>query len=249
MKKILRIISLALAFAMIFCFAGCASFKKDKAEVALVTDISDIDDKSYNQYAWVGIQKYCEENHISYGFYRPEFKKTENIVEAIDEAVENGAKIVICPNSNQEHAVAKAQKKYPDIRFVFLNGTLAEVHPNTYEVNFSEVEIGFLAGYTAVKEGYRNIGFQGGIKNTKNENYGFGFIEGAQFAAYELGLDTGGVKIKYNYADTSGNSPDTQSRAQVWYESGTEVIFVSERGPLASVICVAEGSCLLVQVC
>ena len=241
MKKILRIISFILCLAMIFLIAGCASFKKDKAEVALVTDVSDIDDRSYNQYAWEGIKKYCEENHITYNFYRPEFKKTENIAEAIEYAVDNGAKIIVCPNESQADAVAQEQKKHSDVRFLFLNGVLPEVMSNTYQVNFSEVEIGFLAGYTAVKEGYRVLGFQGGVKNAKNENYGFGFIEGAQFAAYELGLETGGVTIKYNYANTSGNSPDTQARAQVWYESGTQVIFASERGPLASVICVAEG--------
>ena len=241
MKRFLQIISIILALALFAGLTACASLGGERIEVALVTDISDIDDKSYNQYAWEGVKQYCDEKHVSYDFYRPEYKKTQNMIEAIDRAVKKGAKIIICPNENQKDAVEQAQEKYPKVKFVLLNGKMSKVMPNTYQINFSELEIGFLAGYTAVMEGYRNLGFQGGVKNEKNENCGLGFIQGVQFAAYELGLSNGEVSIRYNYANTSATSPDTQARAQNWYDSSTQAIFVSERGPLASVISVAEG--------
>ena len=94
MKKLL-----ALALAVVLAlsvFAGCAAGGK-KAELALITDIGTIDDKSFNQGAWEGLVKYAEEKGISHQYYQPTEKSTTAYLESIDQAVKNGAKVIVTP--------------------------------------------------------------------------------------------------------------------------------------------------------
>lgn len=242
MKKILKIASFTMAIILLLGIVGFTAVRKNRIEVALVTDVSDIDDKSYNEEAFRGIKKYCEEKNKKYDFFRPKYKKTDDILNAIDKAVLKGAKIVVCPNEVQAEAVNIAQKKYPNVSFLFMNGHLKEISSNTYEVNFSESELGFLAGYTAAMEGFRKLGFQGNEKSERSENYGFGFIQGAEYASWELNLGVGDIIIKYNYADSKTPVKETQARTQLWYNSDTEVIFVCGKKTLAGTISVAEAA-------
>ena len=66
-------------------------------ELALVTDVGTIDDKSFNQGSWEGLEKYATENNISYKYYQPTENTTTSYVETIGLAVTNGAKLVVCP--------------------------------------------------------------------------------------------------------------------------------------------------------
>lgn len=199
-------------------------------ELALVTDLGTIDDKSFNQGAWEGLTKYAEENSISYKYYQPQEGTTDSYLETIGLAVEGGAKLVVCPGFLFEEPVFLAQDQYPEVHFILLDGEphsgdYAEyrTNDNVMPILFKEDEAGFLAGYAAVKDGNTKLGFMGGMAVPAVIRFGYGFIEGAEAAANEMGIS--GIEVMYTYTGAFAATPEAQSMAASWYQNGTEVVF------------------------
>ncbi len=199
-------------------------------ELALVTDLGTIDDKSFNQGAWEGMTKYAEENGISYKYYQPQEGTTDSYLETIGLAVEGGAKLVVCPGFLFEEPVYLAQDQYTDVKFILLDGEPHSGDYSEYRTNenvmpilFQEDQAGFLAGYAAVKDGYTKLGFMGGMAVPAVIRFGYGFIEGAEAAATELGIN--GIEVMYTYTGAFAATPEAQSMAASWYQNGTEVVF------------------------
>lgn len=224
MKKIVVVL---LALALVLPLAACGG--ENVYELALVTDKGTIDDKSFNQGAWEGLKQYAEENDITYNYYQPAEQSDAAYLDSIALAVEGGAKVVVCPGFLFEPAIFEAQDEYPDIKFIILDGYphagdwAPVVKDNVYSVFYAEEEAGFLAGYAAVKEGYTKLGFMGGMAVPAVIRFGYGYIQGADYAAKELGLDA--VEVKYHYTGDFIASPDVEAMAASWYNAGTEVIF------------------------
>ena len=210
--------------------AGTSATSSDgKAELALVTDLGTIDDKSFNQGAWEGLKKYAEENGISYKYYQPQEATTDSYIETIGLAVEGGAKLVVCPGFLFEEPVFIAQDTYPDVHFILLDGEPHNADYSTYKTGdnvmpilFKEDQAGFLAGYAAVKDGYTKLGFMGGMAVPAVIRYGYGYVQGADYAAKELGVD---VEVMYNYTGAFAATPEAQAMAASWYQNGSEVVF------------------------
>ncbi len=218
-------------------------------ELALVTDVGTINDKSFNQGSWEGLEKYAKEAGKTYKYYQPLEKTTDAYLATIDLAVRGGAKLIVTPGFLFEPAVYIAQDTYPDVKFVLVDGfpqdgtyTDFKINDNVYSVFYAEEQSGFLAGYAAVKEGYTKLGFMGGMAVPAVVRFGYGFVQGAEYAAEELGLGEGSVSVKYNYTGGFSATPEVQARAASWYQSGTEVIFACGGAVGNSVMAAAESS-------
>lgn len=201
-------------------------------ELALITDVGDIDDQSFNQFSYEGVKKYGDENGVTYKYYKPAEGTTDACVAAIDLAVKGGAKLIVTPGFLFEAAIYQAQDLYPDVKFVFVDGTPQNgdytdfrQEDNVYCILYAEEQSGFLAGYACVKDGYRNFGFMGGMAVPAVVRFGYGFVQGADKAAQELGLKQGDIKVNYHYTGAFEATPEVQAMAASWYENGTEVIF------------------------
>jgi len=208
------------------------SESKDTYELALVTDIGTIDDKSFNQGSWEGLVKYATEKKITHKYYQPKEKSNAAYLEAIDLAVKGGAKVIVTPGYLFEVPIYEAQTKYPNIKFILLDGQPHTEDYKTYNtaknvlcILYAEEQAGFFAGYAAVKDGFTDLGFQGGMAVPAVIRYGYGFIQGADLAAKEMGLAEGSIKVKYNYSGDFAATPENQTRAAGWYTAGTQVIF------------------------
>lgn len=215
-------------------------------ELALITDVGTIDDKSFNQGSWEGLNKYAEDNDITCKYYKPAEKSDEACLNAIDLAVKGGAKVIVTPGFLFEVPVFEAQTKYPDVTFIVIDaaptnteGTV-EISDNVLSVFYAEEQAGYLAGYAAVTEGYKQLGFMGGIAVPAVIRYGYGFIQGADAAAKEMGLAQGDVNIKYTYVGNFDASPENNAKAAAWYNEGTECIFACGGGVGNSVMKAAE---------
>ncbi len=230
----IRILSTLSLLLTMFVLTACGASSSKSYELALITDVGTIDDKSFNQSAWEGMKAYAEEHDITYKYYQPTEKATSAFETAFDLAVEGGAKVIVCSGYLFEVAVYNAQTKYPDVKFILLDGQPHDenedptkvdytIKDNVNAIFYAEEQSGFLAGYAAVKDGYKNLGFIGGMEAPAVIRYGYGFVQGAEYAANEMGLDD--VTVKYNYSGTFSASPEVQSMAASWYNQGTEVIF------------------------
>ena len=242
MKKILTLFLIAIGTLTL---ASCV--EAETYEVAMITDSGDIDDKSFNQGTWEGIVEFAEDNNLTYKYYKPTEVSDDAYVAAIDLAVAAGAKIVVTPGFLFEPAVYIAQDKYPDVKFVLIDGvphpgdyTTFKVADNTVSILFQEEQSGFLAGYAAVKEGYRTLGFMGGIAVPAVVKFGKGFVYGAGIAALELEAEID--VTKYDYLGTFAPSDAVKTQAASWYADGVEVIFVAAGGAGNSVMSAAEES-------
>ena len=222
-----------------------AAPKGESFELALVTDLGTIDDKSFNQGAWEGLVKYAQQSGISYKYYQPQEAGTNAYFETIELAIEGGAKLVVCPGYLFEEPVYIAQERYPDINFVLLDG---EPHnadysdyvtgKNTMAILYQEDQAGFLTGYAAVKDGNTKFGFMGGMAVPAVIRFGLGYVQGIDTAAKELGVD---CEVMYNYTGQFAATPEAQSMAASWYNAGTQVVFGCGGAVGNSVMSAAEG--------
>ncbi len=152
------------------------TMESDTYEVAFITDVGDLKDKSFNEGTWNGVKTYAYENNLSYKYYQPanggEATDTDRY-DAMKQAVDNGASVVVCVGFLQENAIRQAAAEFTDVHFIFIDGSAVKVDPdnkaddaevfaNTVGVLFREEQCGYLAGYAVVKEGYTQLGFAGG---------------------------------------------------------------------------------------
>ncbi len=202
--------------------------KPEGYELALVTDVGTIDDKSFNQGAWEGLSKYATEKNKTHKYYQPAEATTAAYIDTIALAVKGGAKLIVCPGYKFSEAVFEAQTTYPDVKFIILDsqpekGEDKTIKDNVYAVYYAEHQAGFLAGYAAVKDGYTKLGFMGGMAVPAVKHYGYGFVLGAETAAKEMGIDK--IDMKYHYTGGFAATPEAKTTAASWYQSGTQVIF------------------------
>lgn len=238
MKRLLALLMSIFLFAACFaCLTGC---EKESCELALVEDIGGVDSQAVNECCRDGLQRYASESGITSASYRPEAASEEARAAAIELAIANGAKLVVAPGALYDIAVNTCAAKYPDIKFIHIDGEPETLQANTYCVHYAEEQAGFLAGYAAVKDGFTKLGFQGGMSTAAVVRYGYGFVQGADYAAKELELEKGRVEIMYNYSGSLSDTPETEQRASGWYENGCEVIFACGGQVIDSVAAAAE---------
>ena len=199
-----------------------------KYEVAFVTDVGQLKDKSFNQGTYDGVKLFANANNKSYKYYQPangSDATDDDRYEAMKAAADNGAKAIVCAGFMQGTALAKAAAEYPDVKFIFIDGWSLGMD-NVAGIIFHEEQCGYLAGYAAVMEGYTKLGFTGGGGGANDAccRYGYGYVQGADAAAKEKG-----VKVEMNYTWLYGASFSPSAELQTlcagWYNNGTEVIF------------------------
>ena len=241
-----KIVGLLLAVGLAFTLAACAG-ADEGFRIAMVTDIGDIDDRSFNQGTWEGVVAFAERNNITHRYYRPLEGGTAASLDAIALAVQGGAEIIVTPGFLFEPAIFQAQQLYPNVRFVLIDGVpqpgdFSEflVAQNTVSILFDEHESGFLAGYAAVQDGFRELGYFGGVAVPAVVRFGVGFIAGANYAAEELGVTISLGSDRFDYFGSFAPSDDNKNAAAAWYLQGTEIIFVAAGGAGASVMAAAE---------
>ena len=265
MKKFLAI---ALALVMVLgLFAGCGSSAPAKEEapaaannadsipdemtsadgkyqVAFITDVGQLKDKSFNQGTYDGVKLYAAANGKSYKYYQPangNEATDDDRIDAMKLACENGAEIVVAAGFMQGTALTAAAEAYPNVHFVFIDGWALGLE-NVAAIAFAEHQSGYLAGYATVMDGYTKLGFMGGGGGTNAacQRFGYGFLQGAEAAAAEKNIT---VEMNYSwaYGSTFSASPELQAMATGWYTNGTEVIFACGGSMFQSVAAAASA--------
>ena len=207
---------------------AAASTSGSKTDVAFVTDVGNIDDQSFNQYTWQGVQDFCSANSLNANYYRPTEDSDAARLEQMDNAVNDGAKSIVVAGYLFGNAIAEAQEKYPDVQFLALDVSASDLGDkaptaNTALITYKEEQAGYLAGYAAVYDGYKELGFLGGMAVPAVIRYGYGFVQGADAAAKEIGATD--VNIKYWYSGGFAATDEVKNKMDGWYSEGTEVVF------------------------
>ena len=239
-----RFVSVLLAGTMLASLAlgSTALAGEEDVKVAMVTDYGDITDQSFNQTTYEACKAFCEDAGLEFTYKKPASDADADRESSIEEAIEEGYNVVIMPGYAFAQAIVDTASLYPDVKFIALdvseydldtaNGGESYEEPNVYSAVYQEELAGYMAGYAAVKLGYRKLGYLGGMAVPAVIRYGFGYVQGIDDAAAELGLDD--VEVKYVYGGQFFGDADITSVMDTWYQGGTEVVFACGGGIYSS---------------
>ena len=237
---------LALVMAVVMLMSVMALASADDVRVAMITDYGDITDQSFNQTTYEAAKAFSEANNLEFQYYKPASDSDEDRISSIEKAIDDGFNVILMPGYAFAPAIVATVEEYSDITFIALDvsvydlqaakGTEADfswVYPaNLYSAVYQEELCGYMAGYAAVKLGYKKLGFLGGMAVPAVVRYGYGFVQGADAAAAELSLSD--VEIKYAYGNQFYGDADITAYMDTWYANGTEVVFACGGGIFTS---------------
>lgn len=268
MKK--RLISIALVGVMILSLAGCGS-KSDEGKkggdsksdeemnIAMITDSGDITDESFNQTTYETCKAWAEDNGVEFKYYKPESDSDEARNASVDQAVANGANVVVMPGYMFAAAVVSQSELYPDVKFVALDVSAGDIcekgvgegytyNPDDYDVTeyyntdnvycctYQEELSGYMAGYAATKLGYKHLGFLGGMSVPAVTRFGYGYVQGIDAAAKELGIENE-VEVEYVCGGQFYGDADITAAMDTWYGTkDVEVVFACGGGIYKSAV-------------
>ena len=214
-------------------------------KVAMITDYGDITDQSFNQTTYEACKEFCEANSLEFTYFKPAGDSDAERVAMVDKAVDEGYNVIVIPGYAFAGTVVTAENEYPDTTFIALDvaagdllgaalGDAYDYDPSHWDVSkiisknvycavYQEELCGYMAGYAAVKLGYKQLGFLGGMAVPAVVRYGYGFVQGADAAAVELGLTD--VSIKYAYGNQFYGDASITATVDTWYAAGTEIVF------------------------
>ncbi len=217
----------------------------NKYQVAFITDVGQLKDKSFNQGTFDGVKLYAAANGKSYKYYQPangDAATDDDRYDAMKAAVEGGAEVIVCAGFMQEAALKKAAAEFPDVPFIFIDGYPIGLD-NVAGISFQEEQSGYLAGYAVVKEGFEKLGFTGGGGGTNPAccRFGYGFVQGANDAAKELNK-TVEMNYSWEFGATFSASTELQTQISGWYSNGTEIVFACGGSMFQSVAAAAGAN-------
>ena len=237
---------------------------KVEYKVAMITDYGDITDQSFNQTTYEACKAFAEDNSIEFSYFKPAGDNTADRVAMIEKAVDEGFNVIVMPGYAFGGAIVEAAPEFPDVKFIALDvaagdlletavakaGETYDYTPENWNLNkyvdmsnvycavYQEELCGYMAGYAAVKLGYKNLGFLGGMSVPAVVRYGYGFVQGVDAAAADLGLTD--VKVNYIYGGQFFGDADITAVMDTWYQGGTEVVFACGGGIYTSAVDAAK---------
>ncbi len=229
-----KFVSLLMALAMLM---GMMSFASAEGEwsVAMITDSGDITDQSFNQTTYEACKAYCEANGIAFNYYKPAADSTPDRVAMVDAAVDDGYNIIVMPGYLFAGTIVEVMEEYSDVTFIMLDvgeGDLGDtvLTENVFSAVYQEELSGYMAGYAAVKLGYKHLGFLGGMAVPAVIRFGSGYVQGANAAAVEMGI-ADQVTVEYVYGNQFYGDADITAYMDNWYQNlGVEVVFACGGG-------------------
>ncbi len=222
-------------------------------KVAMVTDYGDITDQSFNQTTWEAVVAFGKDNNVETKYYKPTSNDTAGRVASVELAIAEGYNVIVMPGYAFGGTIVDVAPNYPDVKFVALDvakGDLLETavankgesydyNPdnwkledyvdlsNVYCAIYQEELSGYMAGYAAVKLGYTKLGFLGGMAVPAVIRFGYGYVQGVDAAAKELGIT---VDMKYAYGNQFYGDADITAVMDTWYADGTQIVFACGGG-------------------
>ena len=267
-KYLALLLALVMSLSLFACGKkeGDDNKDKDKTEykVAMITDYGDITDQSFNQTTYEACKAFAEDNDIEFNYFKPVGDNTADRVAMIEKAADEGYNVIVMPGYAFGGAIVEAAPEFPDVKFIALDvaaGDLLETAvakagesydytpenwdlskyvdmSNVYCAVYQEELCGYMAGYAAVKLGYKNLGFLGGMAVPAVVRYGYGFVQGVDAAAAEMKLTD--VKVNYIYGGQFFGDADITAVMDTWYNGGTEVVFACGGGIYTSAVDAAK---------
>ncbi len=248
MKKILLALlaTVTVFFTLVFSLGTLSINKVDEFKVAMVTDFSDVNDASFNQACYEGGKEWSKRNNIKFNYYKPTGLSLAERVKSMKLAIDRGYDVILCPGFALGEAIAEVAPKHKDVKFIGLDITQEDfpqgftLTDNITVYNYHEEIAGYLAGYAVVKEGFRRLGYLGGMASAPVIKFGYGYVQGVDAAAKELEEN---IYLDYVYGGQFYGDSEINMYIDNWYKiNKTEIVFACGGSIYTSVALAAKNN-------
>ena len=244
--KFKKALALGLAAALTISLAACggskggdkeksgsdSSEKKSDYSVAMITDTGGINDQSFNQSAWEGLQELSKETGAEVNYI--ESKQVSDFVTNLERLGDKGATLLWGVGYACADAIEEAAQSNPDLQYAIVDNAYENTPDNVTGVMFRAQEPSFMVGYVAGKTTETNqVGFVGGIASGLIDQFQYGYEAGVQYAAKELGKD---IKVSVQYAESFSDAAKGKAIASKMYSEGCDVVYHAAGGSGTGVI-------------
>ena len=220
---------------------GAGSGASSDYKIAMITDSGDITDMSFNQTTYEASKAFSEKNGVDFQYYKPTEDSDDARIASFENAVTDGYNVIIVPGYLFAGMIANVAEDYPNVTIIALDCSqgdfegagMTELPENVCSFTYQEELAGYMAGYAAVKEGYTKLGFLGGMAVPAVIRYGYGFVQGCDAAAVELG-NASDVQVNYVYGGQFYGDDAVTAQMDTWYSNGTEIVFACGGGIFTS---------------
>ncbi|MGP5429419.1 BMP family lipoprotein [Enterococcus malodoratus] len=237
-----------VAMAALLTFSGCGGNKSSASgnedadhSVVMVTDVSGVDDKSFNQSAWEGLQRWGKEQKLKRGVGGYDYIQSNEIAQFasnIDTAASNGFKTVFGIGYLLADSIEAAAGQNPETNFVIID-TVIEGKNNVVSATFRDNEVGYIAGVSAAYTTKTNkVGFIGGEEGKVIDRYEAGFTKGVKDTAKKMNKD---ISVDVKYAASFGDPAKGKALAANIYQNGSDIIYQAAGGTGAGVFSEAKA--------
>lgn len=198
----------------------------EEVSVTMVTDFGGVNDKSFNQSAYEGLQKAEEDGAATFDYI--ESHKEADFVPNLESALDSESDLVLTVGYALFPATDEAAEENPEQNYVIIDNANENDRENLLGVNFADHQNSFLVGYIAgMQSETNNVGFVGGIKGVIVDRFEYGFRAGVEQAAREKGEP---ITVQVQYANSFDDQAAGKNIADRMYQEGADVIFHAAGG-------------------
>ncbi|SIO03683.1 nucleoside-binding protein [Carnobacterium alterfunditum] len=200
--------------------ASTSSGSEKDYSIVMVTDVGGVDDKSFNQSAWEGMQAWGEEQGLEEGpegYSYIQSDEDSQFVTNLNTAVNNNFDLIYGIGYKLQPAMTDVATQNPDQNFVIIDEMIEA--DNVASVLFKDHEAAFLAGVAAAETTEKDhVGFIGGQESAVIDRFEAGFVAGVTAVNPD-------IKVDVEYAGSFGDAALGKQLAAAMYSSGADIIY------------------------
>ena len=203
------------ASLLVGCSSSNESATDDKITVAMITDVAGVNDQSFNQSAWEGLQKAEKELGVEVKYL--ESKQDSDYATNIETLVDEDVDLILGVGMKLADAIKEGAELYPDQNFVLVDEEIdAE---NVKSILFNAQESAYLAGLVAGRMTKTNsVGFIGGMELPVIDTFKYGFMAGVKAANPD-------AEVQSQYANSFTDQAKGKAIANQMYSNGADIVF------------------------
>lgn len=241
------VVAVALLFSFLFLLTKCSgknrseNLKNDIYKISMVTDLSGINDQSFNQSAWEGLKELKADlkEKVDISYTEPKQSADYNLI--LDRLSDKNYDLIYVVSFSVADALKEIALSNLDQNYGLIDSSFGDETPNNVVcVTFCSQESAFLVGYIAGKKTLKNkVGFVGGQKSEIIDQFEYGFKSGVRYAQKELGKN---IEIMTQYAESFSDVAKGKAIGSKMYSCGCDIIFQAAGGTGYGVIESAKES-------
>lgn len=226
-----------LTATMVLSLTACGAEKKPTTDlsndtttdfsVSMVADTGGVNDQSYNQSAWEGLQQFAEETGAKIGYL--ESTQASDYAPNFDKLSDQDLGLIWGIGFAMAEPLLEAAQVNPDTTFAILDNEFGDATPSnvtcaTFNVQDSSFLVGYIAGLTTQTD---RVGYIGGMKSPTMDLFEYGYRAGVDYAAKELGKT---IVTDVQFAESFTDAAKGKAMAAAMYSAGSDILFHAAGG-------------------